>query len=132
VFQLRQNEESLMSEESPYEKQLRKFLIPILRRKSLYWPGRQEAKRLSRVERGFYKCHACKKLFGPKEIELDHIRPVINVKTSWTNWDDFIRSLYCDSSNFQVLCKADHLHKTQIEDALRSINKKKSRKKKKA
>lgn len=114
-----------------YDAKLKRFLIPLLRRKSLHWTGRQDAKRAARIERGFYRCQACLQIFGPKEIEMDHTRPVINVKTSWTNWDDYIHSLYCDQSNFAVLCKVCHLSKTQTENSLRSINKKKEKKKKK-
>lgn len=117
--------------DNSYEARLKRFLIPILRRKSLYWPGRQDAKRDARVERGFYKCQSCKQLFGHKDIEMDHKIPVINVKTSFTNWDDYIHSLYCDKSNFTALCKNCHSSKTAIENMQRELNKKKAKKKKK-
>jgi 5-methylcytosine-specific restriction endonuclease McrA len=120
-----------MNDESAYDKQLRRFVIPLLRRKSLHWPGRQEAKRDARRERGLYECFNCKQLFGPKEVEMDHKKPVINVKTSFTNFDDYIKSLYCDKSNFTCLCKSCHSIKTQIENERRSINKNKKKVKKK-
>jgi 5-methylcytosine-specific restriction endonuclease McrA len=113
-----------------YDKKLKKFLIPILRRKSLYWTGRTEAKNAARVERGLYKCRSCSNLFGPKEIELDHKEPVINVKTSWVSWDHYLQSLFCDASNFSVLCKNCHSSKTAIEAELRAMNKKKIKRKK--
>jgi hypothetical protein len=120
-----------MADESDYEKQLKRFLIPILRRKSLHWPARQEAKRLARVERGFYRCEVCQNIFGPKDVEMDHRKPIVNVKTSFTTWDNYIHSLYCDVSNFSCLCKSCHSSKSLIEQEQRQINKKKSRKKKK-
>ena len=120
-----------MAKDNSYDAQLKRFLIPILRRKSLYWPARQEAKRDARVERGLYCCEKCKKLFGTSEIEMDHKVPVINIKTSFTNWDNYIRSLYCDKSNFSALCKGCHEVKSQIEQAQRVINKKKVKKNKK-
>lgn len=110
--------------ESARDKQLKKFLIPILRRKSLYWPARNEAIKLSRRERGFYECASCKNLFGRKEINADHVRPVINVKTSWVSWDHFIDSLLCDVSNFQILCISCHSIKSALETEIRKINKK--------
>ena len=117
--------------DNSYDAKLKRFLIPVLRRKSLWWTARQEAKREARVDRGFYKCKNCQQLFGPKEIQMDHVRPVINVKTSWTNWDDYIHSLLCDKENFAALCISCHSVKTQIETAQRQINKKKAKKKKK-
>ena len=117
--------------DNSYDAKLKRFLIPILRRKSLYWPGRQEAKSDARVERGLYRCFHCKNLFGPKEIEMDHKKPVINVRTSFTTWDDYVHSLYCDKSNFTALCRNCHASKTALESEIRSINKKKVKKKKK-
>lgn len=101
----------------------------MLRRKSLYWPARNEAKRDAKVSRGFYKCASCNELFGPKEIQMDHRIPVINVKTSFTTWDDYVKSLYCEKSNFTALCINCHASKTAIENEMRSINKKKKTKK---
>ncbi len=111
-----------------YDKQLKRFLIPLLRRKSLHWPARNECKRQARRDRGFYECKSCKKLFGHKEVEIDHIIPVINIKTSFTNWDDYIKSLYCDISNLSCLCKNCHASKSAIETVMRDKNKKKARK----
>lgn len=111
-----------------YERKLKKFLIPILRRKSLYWTGRQEAIRAARKERGLYECNNCKKTFGIKEIHVDHISPVVNVKTSFTTWDSYITSLYCDSSNLQSLCVQCHSVKSSLESNMRKINNKKNKK----
>lgn len=110
-----------------YEKKLKKFLIPMLRKRSLYWTGRNDAKREARRERGFYECFACKKWFGAKEIEMDHKVPVINVKTSFTTWDAYIHSLFCDKSNFTALCKNCHASKTAVENEVRSMNKKRKK-----
>jgi hypothetical protein len=58
-------------------------------------------------------------LFGPKEVALDHIEPVIDPKVGFTTWDSYIERLFCEADSFQVLCHADHDQKTQIEDAMR-------------
>ena len=110
--------------ESDYDKKLKRFLLPILRRKSLWWTARNEAKAAARIEHGLYRCGSCKGSFSRSQIEMDHIKPVVNVKTGWTNWDDFIKSLYCDKDNFAALCKNCHSVKSQIENAQRVINKK--------
>lgn len=108
---------------------IKKFLIPKLRRYSLYWPGRSEAIKLARLERGEYKCATCEKTFGRTEIHVDHIKPVINVKdkTIDFSWDKYINSLFCDVSNLQVLCVSCHQAKTDIENNIRKINKKKKK-----
>lgn len=110
-----------------YDKMLKKFLIPLLRKKSLYWPARNEALKLARVERGLYKCNNCEKLFGRTEVHADHIKSVINVKTGFTTWDNYIKSLFCDVSNYSILCIPCHNSKTLIEQNLRKINKKKKK-----
>lgn len=119
-----------MSNESEYDKQLKKFLLPMMRKRSLYWWARNEAKKLARVERGLYQCNSCKKIFTGSQINVDHRNPVINVKTSWVSWDHFIKSLFCDVSNLQVLCILCHTAKSSIESELRKKHKKSTKTKK--
>lgn len=114
---------------SDYDAQLKKFLIPLLRRKSLYWPGRNEAFQNARKERGFYECANCKKLYGRKELHADHIDSVISTKDAWQGWDVYIKRLLVPASHYQILCVACHSSKTLLETNLRKINKKKSKKK---
>jgi 5-methylcytosine-specific restriction endonuclease McrA len=114
-----------------YEQQLFRFLIPILRRRSLFWWARNECKRQARRDRGFYECNYCHKLFGGKQVQIDHKIPVINLKTSFTTWDDYIKSLYCDVSNLQCLGVNCHSSKSAVENSLRMINKKRTKSKKK-
>lgn len=102
---------------------LKTWLIPKLRRLSYMWPPRNEAKKLARVERGKYKCAQCNNIFGPKEVVLDHINPVVPIE-GFQDLGHFVESLFCDVSGFQVLCIADHDTKTTQEDILRENNKK--------
>lgn len=95
------------------------FVKGILRRGSFHWKARQEALVNARVERGKYKCASCQDLFGPKEVDLDHRYPVIDPKTGFTTWDDYINRLFCSSEDFDVLCKACHEAKTKMEDIMR-------------
>jgi hypothetical protein len=73
----------------------------------------------ARVERGKYKCATCEDLFGPKEVALDHIQPVVDPKAGFTTWDDYIARLFCAAEGFQVICNSCHDAKTLIEDQMR-------------
>lgn len=117
--------------ESAYDKKLKKFLIPMLRRKSLWWTCRNEAMALARVSPGQYKCANCREINHRSKVNMDHKLPVINVKTSWVSWDSYIKSLLCDIDNWQCLCITCHSAKTQVEQELRQIHKKAKNKKKK-
>jgi 5-methylcytosine-specific restriction endonuclease McrA len=105
------------------EVNLKTWLIPKLRRISYMWPARNEAKRLARVERGKYKCKKCSQIFGPKEVVLDHINPVVPL-TGFENLGNFVESLFCKVEGFQVLCEKCHDKKTDKEDKKREKLKK--------
>lgn len=109
----------------------RAFAIATLRRASYRWPPRNEALARARVSRGVYKCEECRNLFKKKEIQLDHIDPVVPV-TGFTNLDDFTYRLLCDASGYATICLTCHATKTKMENTARKILKtKKTRKKKK-
>lgn len=95
------------------------FAKGALRRASLGWPPISEAKRLARTERGRYLCAMCKETFGPKEIEVDHISPVIDIMKGFTTWDDYINRLFCDVDGLACLCRTCHDSKTQSEVQMR-------------
>lgn len=95
------------------------FIKGLLRRGTFHWRARTEAMGNARVERGKYKCAHCEDLFGPKEVDLDHIDPVVNPKTGFTTWDDYINRLYPPAEGWAVLCKQCHENKTLLEDTMR-------------
>ena len=113
--------------DSPYDKMLKKFLIPLLRKKSLYWPGRTQALGLARIERGFYICANCKNKFGRKNVHVDHIKSVIDTSTGWDSWDTYIKRLYVPAEQLQVLCVQCHKSKSLLESQLRKIYKRKNK-----
>lgn len=98
---------------------LNTFVKGLLRRGTFHWRARTEAMTAARVERGKYKCAECQELFGPKEVDLDHILPVVDPKTGFTSWDDYINRLFCPAEGFQVICHGCHEHKTRLEDMMR-------------
>lgn len=101
--------------------QFMNFVKNTLRRASYRWPPRDEAIRMARVARGFYKCAQCSvDTFKRDEVELDHVEPVIPIKDGFTTWDEYIRRLFPKAEGYQVLCKNCHSAKTMIEDTLRA------------
>lgn len=109
---------------------LKRFLIPLLRRKSLFYPERNRAINLAKIERGFYRCKACKGAFSRKQIHVDHIQSVISVKDAWVDWNTYIERLFVPAEMLQILCINCHSSKTLVEQELRQINKKSIKKKK--
>ncbi len=89
-----------------------------LRRLNYRWPPRYEAVKKARVDRGIYMCKGYKRRahrIKTKEMQLDHIIPVIDPKTGHTSWDKYINRLFCESNNFQILCLSCHKKKTKEE-----------------
>ena len=106
---------------------LKTFITGELRRSSFRWRARTEAMQNARVERGKYLCNECKEVFGPKEIILDHIEPVIDPKEGFVDWNSFISRLFVPAEGFQILCKQCSDNKTLIEDQMREYYKKKNK-----
>lgn len=109
-----------------------------LRRLSMKWPPRNKAKNKDRREyyrtkkdgtkynkpNYEYQCNSCKKWFPDKDIQLDHVIPVVDPKdTEKYTEEEFIGkfavSLLCYEDNFQNLCKPCHDIKTEKEQAER-------------
>lgn len=98
-----------------------------LRRASYRWPPRSETMKEARLKRNTYLCALCKKTFGRKHIQLDHISPVINPKKGWQGWDEFIKRLFVDKSGWQVVCKPCHKEKSNKENEVRREQKPKEK-----
>lgn len=132
-----------------------------LRRLSYMWPERKYTKVNARVSRGKYVCSHClieglDVLWGPKDISLDHVNPVVPVtidsdseyilklintpktldilKCRESELKDmmrafiFITRLFCKADGFQVLCHEHHDLKTLEENELRKIIKEENKK----
>ena len=95
------------------------FAKGALRRASLMWAPINQCRTNARKERGKYECAMCKGLFGPKEVQIDHIQPVIDIIKGFTTWDDYIERLFCDVENLACLCKTCHASKTESEVHMR-------------
>ena len=110
--------------ESRYEN----FIKSALRRASVKWPPKyltlNEAFVESRVNiksgrvAKHYRCNSCKNLFPNKEVEVNHIVPVVPI-TGFDSWDGLIDRLFCEKDKLEVLCKPCHKILTKEENAKR-------------
>jgi 5-methylcytosine-specific restriction endonuclease McrA len=103
------------------------WLLGALRRLSSRYPPKYLTKVEARVERGKYKCSKCQKICRAKDVETDHIIPVIDPERGFTNWDDYINRLFCDKEGFQILCSECHLEKTLAENKNRVVTRRKKK-----
>jgi hypothetical protein len=82
--------------------------------------GRGIALKNAKVSYGKYKCKICGGLFGPREVALDHIDPVIDPEHGFIDWNTYIDRLFVAPEKYQVLCKAAcHKLKTAEENKIR-------------
>lgn len=102
------------------EKFLEHWLKQKLRRISYQYPARKEVQKKARISRGKYRCASCLgENFGPRDIQMDHIVPVIDPHTGFTTWQDYIERLFVDESGWSVLCRPCHESKTIRENLIR-------------
>ena len=62
-----------------------------------------------------FTCNMCKECFIAKDVNVDHVKPVVCPYTGFVDWNTFISRLFCDGGNLQVLCSACHDIKTAEE-----------------
>ena len=117
------------------------FITSVLRSGYRRWPPKYET--LKEAQAGkkenaktkliamHYTCNSCKEDFPAKEVQVDHIEPVVDSKQGFKTWDVFIDRLYCDKENLQVLCKSCHSSKTLTEKKERTSASKKPKKSRK-
>lgn len=104
---------------------LKAFIISTLRAGTRRFPPKYECLNAAKTEKKInvksgrlaqhYKCASCKQEFTSKDVEVDHIKPVIDPKKGFESWDKYIERMFCDATNFQVLCKPCHLIKSKKE-----------------
>ena len=111
------------------EARFKSFVTSALRAASRRWPPKYKALKEAFVGRQVnvktgkmamhYKCVACQKLYVASDVQVDHIKPVVDPKKGFVSWDDFINRIFCEIENLQVLCKPCHKIKTDQEKAER-------------
>ncbi len=95
-------------------------------RKTWRWhPARSKALRAAMlpgtlIKDAMYKCAACSSAYAKKDVQVDHIDPVIDPTTGFVDWNTYIRRLlYVTVEMLQVMCKCCHKQKTLSENKLR-------------
>lgn len=107
------------------EARFKSFVTSALRAASRRWPPKYAALKAAFVGKKVnaktgkmamhYKCAACKKLFVAADVQVDHIKPVVDPKKGFVSWDVYINRMFCEIEDLQVLCKVDHKVKTDKE-----------------
>lgn len=93
----------------------------------MMWGPRNEVKRRCKVEgrNGWFKCEICEQ--EREKIEIDHIHPVIKPEDGFIGWDTYIRSKFVEAGELQGICRDCHKEKTQKENKVRRLCKKKKK-----
>jgi 5-methylcytosine-specific restriction endonuclease McrA len=115
------------------------WIINALRRASFRYPPAIKAIKKARTEyyikakngndvkRVDFTCQVCNKAgLKRKEVNLDHIIPVVGPE-GFIDWNNYIERMFCDESNYQIICISCHDEKSSREreekEAFKSINK---------
>ena len=109
------------------------FVVSTLRAGARRWPPKYTTLKKAQTEKKInpktgrlaqhYRCSICEEEFTQKDMQVDHIKPVVDPKKGFTTWDDFINRLYCEESNLQAICKGCHSAKTRQEKECRKLSK---------
>ena len=123
------------------DKKFKVKIIQALRRLTFSYPPRTQAKALAKVAPATHECCKCgkycyegksvknfekiqeqfpDKIVEMRTAEVDHIIPTVNPYDGFVNWDVYIKGMFCDLSNLQVICHDCHQIKTSQEKLLKT------------
>ena len=107
------------------EARFRAFIISALRAYMKRFPPKWKALKSATVGRlinkrsgrlaEHYRCASCDSFFVARDVQVDHIEPVVSPQEGFQDWWTYINRLYCEADNLQVLCKPCHKQKTAEE-----------------
>ena len=105
------------------------FITSTLRAGARRWQPKYDTLNASKTEKKInpktgrlaqhFRCESCSNEFTQKDMEVDHIKPVVDPTKGFQSWDIFIDRLFCEPDNLQALCKGCHLAKTKLEKQLK-------------
>jgi len=117
--------EKTRNDNSWTEARYRSFIKGGLRNVSIRWPPRYRCLAAAKVGKRInpktgrlaehYTCAKCLDIFPAKEVEVNHILPVIPL-SGFTSWDETIERMFCEAPGFEVLCKPCHKLVTKQEN----------------
>ena len=101
------------------------FITSTLRAGARRWQPKYDTLNASKTEKKInrktgrmaqhFRCQLCGEEFTQKDMEVDHIKPVVDPVKGFQTWDIFIDRLFCEANNLQAICKPCHLLKTNKE-----------------
>lgn len=104
------------------------WLISALRRMSLRYPPANRARNRTKevyfilskkgksLRRVKFTCEICgTKDLKSKEVELDHIVPLVDPKIGFTDWNTYLEKYLIQEADFQLICIPCHRIKTAKE-----------------
>lgn len=128
----------LLSKDKPYNNgewttaRFNSFVKSALRSASQRWPPKytvlSEAKLGKRINpktgrfAEHYLCNACREAFPLKEVQVNHIVPVVPV-SGFDSWDGVISRMFCEREGLEVLCIPCHKVTTKEENEQRKSSK---------
>jgi 5-methylcytosine-specific restriction endonuclease McrA len=99
-------------------KALKSYIIAHLRRIGYRNVHRAAAFEKAHLGRAQWQCQQCRQIFpSSKDLHGDHILPVVDPDTGFTNFEDYINKLFL--GEIQALCKECHKQKSESENVVR-------------
>ena len=94
------------------------FVVSALRASFRKWPSRGRVMDAAKSERRInpasgrlawhYRCNHCQRDFPAKDVQVDHVQPIVDPSVGFQDWNTFIARLYTEDKGLQVLCKPCH------------------------
>ena len=91
----------------PLENKIKQRLISRIR-KEWHW-SKEKKECLKKAEYNeSYKCALCQSYFEKKQVQVDHIIPVVDPDKGFQGFDIYLRRMFCKVGNLRCLCKPCH------------------------
>jgi 5-methylcytosine-specific restriction endonuclease McrA len=74
-----------------------------------------------------YVCNYCGTLANNKDCAVDHVLPCVCPNEGFVNYELYIKRLFCDKDNLQILCKSCHDLKSKEENKQRRMTREKKK-----
>lgn len=129
-------EDIKLAQQVDWNKLRETFIRAHMRRVSLRWPGAAAARKVARAARlvnektgrlGWHSwCAGCKGLFPEKELQVDHVEPVVPLYRDYAEaaysvaqLGQAMQRMLPSPEGYQTLCQPCHKHKTAYENVVR-------------